>query len=225
MNMTIATRSNEEIKKDVVDQLYWDSRIDASSIKVEVSDRKVTLTGKVPSYTSKLAAETDTLTIPGISSVENKLEIQHPVGFKLPTDIEIQGNIVNSLIWNTNIDSTNINVSVDKGIVTLDGSVSSYWQKILAEELSCDIAGVISIENKLSVVPTENIIDESIAKAIIASLDRNPNIDVDSLNVKVEEGVVTLSGTVSNWAAYHDILSSARHTVGVINVINNLEIE
>jgi len=222
--MTVATRSSEEIKKDVVDQLYWDSRIDASSVKVEVSDRKVALTGKVPSYTAKLAAETDTLTIPEVASVTNNLEIHHPAGVKLPTDIEIQGNVVNSLIWKTNIDSTNIDVAVDKGIVTLKGSVPSYWQKILAEELAYDMMGVLSTINKLTVVPTENIIDESIAKAITASLDRNSNIDVDSINLKVEEGVVTLSGKVPNWAAYYDAVNSASHTVGVINVINNLNI-
>jgi osmotically-inducible protein OsmY len=223
--MTVTTRSSEEIKKDIVDQLYWDSRIDASNVKVEVSDNKVTLTGRVHSYTAKLAAETDALTIPQVDSVKNNLEIQHPIGVKLPTDVEIQGNIVNNLIWNTNIDSANINVSVDRGVVTLEGSVTSYWQKILSEKLTYDITGVLSSVNKLSVVPTENIIDESIAKAITTSLDRNPNIDVDSVNVKVEEGVITLSGSVPNWAAYYDTLSSARHTVGVINVINNLVIE
>jgi len=223
--MTVTTRSSEEIKKDIVDQLYWDSRIDASNVKVEVSDKKVTLTGRVHSYTAKLAAETDTLTISEVVSVKNNLEIQYPIGVKLPRDVDIQGNIVNNLIWNTNIDSANINVSVDKGVVTLEGSVASYWQKILAEDLTYDMTGVLSTVNKLSVVPTENIIDESIAKAIIASLDRNPNIDVDSVNVKVEEGVITLSGNAPNWAAYYDALNSARHTVGVINVINNLVIE
>ena len=200
--MTVTARSSEEIKKDIVDQIYWDSRIDASNVKVEVSERKVILTGKVPSYTAKLAAETDTLTIPEVTSVTNSLEIQYPVGVKPPTDVEIQGNIVNTLIWNTNIDSENIDVSVDKGVVTLEGSAPSYWQKILAEELAYDMTGVLSIVNKLSVVPTESIIDESIAKAVIASIDRNPNIDIDFINVKVEEGIVTLSGTVSNWAAY-----------------------
>ena len=223
--MTSKIYSSEEIKKDTVDQFYWDSRINASNIKVEVYDGKVILTGKVPSYTAKLAAETDTLAIPGVSSVVNNLDIQYSPGIKLPTDVELQSNIMNNLVWNPNIDSTNINVSANKGIVTLEGSVDSYWQKILAEELASDMAGVLSIVNKLTVVPSENIIDSSIAKAIVTCFDRNPNINIDSIDVEVEEGIVTLSGTVPNWIAYYDALSSARCTVGVVNVINSLNIE
>lgn len=42
-------RADEEIKRDLVDELYWDYRVDASNVKAEVSDGKVRLTGTVPS--------------------------------------------------------------------------------------------------------------------------------------------------------------------------------
>lgn len=225
INMSVNAQNDEKIKKNIVEQLYWDSRVDASNIKVEVCNGQVTLKGRVPSYSVKLCAEADSMTIQGVTSINDDLEIQYHASVKLPTDIEIQGNIVNSLIWNTNIDSTDINVSVDNGIVTLDGSVPSYWQKILVEELTYNMAGVLSTVNKLSVVPTENIIDESLADAIIASIDRSTNIDVDTVNVQVDNGLVTLSGSVPNRAAYYDALNSARRTVGVVNVINNLRVE
>jgi osmotically-inducible protein OsmY len=160
-----------------------------------------------------------------VTSVVNNLEIGNPALIKFPSDGEIQGNIMNYFIWNPNIDSTNINVFVKNGTVTLEGFVDSYWQKILAEELASDMEGVLGTVNKLSVVPSENIIDESIAKVIVSFLDRNPNIDIDSINVEVKDGVVILSGTVSNWAVYHDAINVASCTVGVVNVINNLTIE
>ena len=55
---------DEQIKKAVVDMLYWDSRVDASDIHVEVTDGEVTLRGTVPSYATKEAALFDAWKIP-----------------------------------------------------------------------------------------------------------------------------------------------------------------
>lgn len=220
--MKMVMRTSEEIKKDIVNQIAWDSRVDASNIKVTVSDGVVHLTGKVHSYSARLAAETACLTIPGVTSVVNGLEIHFPEDTKIPTDIEILNNVINTLLCNPNIDSKNIDVSVEMGIVNLQGSVSTYWQKILAEQLAFDIAGVLGVVNNIFVVPPVDIIDEQIAEAIQTSLNRKPGIDISSIDIHVDKGIVTLSGTVSNWSAYHDIVSSARYLVGGINVINNL---
>ena len=42
--------NDETIDKQVVDQLYWDSRVNASEVAVTVQNGKVTLHGTVPSY-------------------------------------------------------------------------------------------------------------------------------------------------------------------------------
>ncbi len=36
---------SEEVKKDVVDTLYWDDRIDVSKVNVEAQESRVTLSG------------------------------------------------------------------------------------------------------------------------------------------------------------------------------------
>jgi osmotically-inducible protein OsmY len=38
-----AVRTDEDIKLDVVEQLRWDGRVDASDITVEVHNKEVTL--------------------------------------------------------------------------------------------------------------------------------------------------------------------------------------
>jgi len=43
-------RSDEVIKKDVVDELYWDNRIDASKVTATVNDGAVTLAGAGPRH-------------------------------------------------------------------------------------------------------------------------------------------------------------------------------
>lgn len=63
-----------------------------------------------------------------------------------------------------------------------------------------------------------------IARNIEAALERNFNVNVDNVTLKVSNGVVTLSGTVANWSAWQATYNTAAYTSGVINVIDQLTI-
>jgi osmotically-inducible protein OsmY len=70
--------SNERIKQDIINQLFWDPTVDASCISVEVLAGHVRLKGTVASYGERRAAYADAVTIPGIVTVENRIEIRKP---------------------------------------------------------------------------------------------------------------------------------------------------
>lgn len=78
--------TNEEIKMRVVDQLRWDSRLDASDVAVTVDDGRASLSGTVPSYRAKIAAEDDARTVLGIRTIENQLQVQLPPTITAPAD-------------------------------------------------------------------------------------------------------------------------------------------
>lgn len=218
--------TDEQIKKNVVDQLYWDRRVDAADIVVEVDNTNVTLKGKVPSYSERVAAYNAAWSVPGVASVDNEIAVDLPKTLTVPTDAEMQANIESLLLWSTDIpDPGKIDVSVTNGYVTLEGTVNSYWQKIRAEALASNITGVIDITNKLAVVPTEDVADEATAEDIVSALDRNALVNVDDVDVKVQNGIVTLSGTVPNWTAISAAHDMAAYTFGVINVQNDLVVE
>ena len=84
---------DEQIKKAVVDMLYWDSRVDASGIQVEVKDGVVTLEGTVPSYGVKEAALFATWKIPGVKQVNNSSSVKFPSSAKILTDSQIEASI------------------------------------------------------------------------------------------------------------------------------------
>ncbi len=216
--------SDEQIKKDVVDQFYWDDSVDASKVLVEVNNGQVTLTGKVPSLSAKRAAETDASIVTGVVSVKNDIIVECPPVVPKVSDGEIKSRTENVLRWNADMEGEDIRVSVKEGWVTLEGNVSAYWKKMRAEDLASDLLGITGITNALAVVPTKSVTDKAIAQDIMAALERNTNINVDTVDVKVEDGVVTLSGTVTNWVAYEAASSAARYTTGVINMVNNLTI-
>jgi hyperosmotically inducible protein len=222
--MTAAIRTDEEIKKDVVNQLYWDGCIDASSVKVEVHEGEVILTGTVPNYTAYQAAGDDTWAISGVTNVRNDLIIKFPSGVKTPSDVEIKTNIENILLWQPNIDSTDIDVTVNSGWVMLYGSVDAYWKKVRAEELILGLNGVLGLTNELAIVPTERIEDKTIAEDIEAALERQFNIDQNLIDVKVENGQVTLSGSVGSLLAFRAAQRIAENTLGVLIVNNELVI-
>lgn len=214
--------SKEEIKKNIVDQLFWDARVDASTISIEFTDVTVRLNGTVPTFLAREAAEEDVWAIPGVSSVQNNIAVMHPSVYELPSDAEIKNILTSILQWNPDIDPSDMLINVENGNITLDGSVPSLWQKLRVEEIAAEINGVISLHNRLTVVPTTHYVDELIARDIVAALDRSADINVNTVDVQVSDGRVILSGNVSNYNTLKAAENCARYTDGVIEVINNL---
>ena len=217
-------RNDERLKKDVVDQLFWDNRVDSSDVKVEVSDGVVTLSGTLPSLTMCMAAVEDAEDVAGVCRVANNLQVEIPEMLQAPSDEDIKMTVENMLHWNQNIISADVDVSVVMGEVTLEGSVSSYWEKIKAEKIALEAAGTIRVTNKLTVVATGKSTDKKIAADIAAALDRNINVDVEWVDVKVEDGYVTLSGTVPDNRAYRTAYNVTAYTSGVRDITNKLEL-
>ncbi|MDG5816002.1 BON domain-containing protein [Chitinispirillales bacterium ANBcel5] len=215
--------SNEETKKRIVDQLFWDSRVDASEVLVEVSNGAVHLYGTVPTAYARESAESDVWAVPGVKVVENRIAVRldQPAA---PPRAELRDNIRNIFDWDTALSGEDIVISVDNGVVTLEGAVGSYWQKKRAEELAKHVAGVILVDDRLGVTPKHDLNDEIIAEDIIDALDRNIDIDIDMIDVMVEEGRVRLSGKVPDWAAYKAANTIVQYTAGVTDLQNDLVI-
>lgn len=119
---------DERIKKDVVDQLCRNSRVDASHIKVDVSGGRVTLTGSVVSYAAKKRAENDSQEVKGVRSVENELVIQIPSSLT-PSDTILRSQIEALFVQDPDMDANAISVSVTDGMVALKGTVDTYLKK------------------------------------------------------------------------------------------------
>lgn len=219
--MTINT---EEIKSQVIEQLKWDSRIDTSKVRIDVSDGRIILRGKVPTCTARRRAEMDALTVPGAMSVDNQLVVEPPPNFHIP-DEELGCRIDNLFQWSSEIGPADIRVSIKDGQVTLEGAVDAYWKKLKAEELIAALSGIRAIKNALAVVPSKDLVDRAIADNIIAALERNQSIDVNTINVRVEDHRVTLSGTVPNESVRRAVLNVARYASGIVDIIDGLTIK
>ncbi|MFX1559036.1 MAG: BON domain-containing protein [Promethearchaeota archaeon] len=215
---------DEQIKKSVVDMLYLNSRVDASDIHVEVTDGVVTMRGTVPSYGIKEAALFAAWKVPGVKKVNNDSFVRFPSTAKILTDSQIEDSIKKQIEWNGSTSRENIHVKVKKGKVTLQGHVDAYWKTFRAQQLASDVIGVTDIENKLTVVPTETVTDQVIATDIINAIDKSYLVSADDVDVKVKDGIVTLSGKLDTRAACDAALECAYNTFGVTDVKDRLNI-
>jgi osmotically-inducible protein OsmY len=216
--------ADEKIKTDVVSHLTWDSRVDASKIKVEVNAGIVKLEGSVPSTSTAMAAVDAAEAVAGVTDVINAMRIETPMPASLPRDGDLKVAISNMIAANPDIDPSRIAVIVQKGRVTLDGSVDAYWKKGFLETVVSLMGGVADIESRLSVVPTKATADQATADDIVAALDRHALIDAGNITVTVKDGCVILSGTVPTAPARKAAGLVAAYTFGVIDVHNELDV-
>jgi osmotically-inducible protein OsmY len=217
-------RTDEELKKSVVDHLFWDDSIDASGIKVEVRNAKAILSGSVPTYAAKDEASGAAWLVRGIEAVENRLEVRFPPGTVSLADEQILHNARNVLAWNNNIHSQSVQLTVENGVVTLAGKMPTYWQRNKAEELVSNLIGVVDVINNIIVVPAERLTDQDIAENIQTALENKPPLEMYNLRVSVVDGEVTLKGSVPTWRDRIDAFTTAMLARGVTNVENEIEV-
>ena len=142
-------------------------------------------------------------------------------------DRELRQNVIDELDFEPSIDSADIGVAVEKGVVTLTGHVSTYTQKLAAERAVWRVKGVKAIAQEIEVrIPSETKqSDDEIAKRAVNMLAWNAAVPRDTVHVKVQKGWVTLTGEL-NWNYQREAAENAvRKLSGVTGVINNITLK
>ncbi len=141
-----------------------------------------------------------------------------------PPDDEIRENAANAIRGDFDLEDADIDVYVAEGWVTLRGEVDAHWKKQKAQETVSTVTGVRGLTNELAVVPSRTYEDKLLADSIVGALERDIHVDVSTIDVRVNGGEVTLSGSVSSLPAFRAAQAIAEDTPGVVAVNNDLEI-
>jgi osmotically-inducible protein OsmY len=143
------------------------------------------------------------------------------------SDKWLRQSIIDELDFDPAVSGAHIGVAVDAGVVTLSGHVGSYAEKIAAERAVQRVKGVRAIAEEIEVrYPSDKkMADDQIAKRALDILAWNITIPKDKIQVKVQDGWVTLSGDVDWNFQKTDAQRLVRRLSGVIGISNSINVK
>jgi osmotically-inducible protein OsmY len=140
-----APRDDTAVAKAVRDALEWDVMVPEDRIDSIVRNGIVTLKGTVDHWYQRKAAADAVGRLVGVVSVNDHIVVAPPIR----TDRELHVDLKAALIRRFPFDE--IDVPVDKGIVTLRGNARSFRLRREIEQLAWATRGVRDVTNKLTI--------------------------------------------------------------------------
>lgn len=245
-----AFRSDLEIEKAVKDALLFDPRVLSFNPVVEVDGGIVTLMGTVDNLKAKRAAEQDARNTTGVWRVKNLLKVRSEMD---GSDAELVQNVSAAIERDPYLERYEVGITALNGVVYLTGTVDSYYEKTHAEDVATRLNGVTAVNNNLVVTypsytyyywphsplfyephlynrPASSSLswryesDAEVQDDIEGELFWSPFVNSNHVNVSVNGGVATLTGTVDDWNEYAAATENAWEG-GARGVINDLQVE
>ena len=210
------------LRQQIVDELEFEPSIDAAHIGVAVENGVVTLSGHVGSYVEKLAAERAVQRVAGVRAIAEEIEVRYP-GDKKTSDDQIAERALKVVAWNAQVPRDAVQVKVQKGWVTLSGTVEWDFQRKAAEAGVRRLSGIAGISNLIEVIPRAAVHD--VKERITAALKRNAELEADTIGVVVGDDRVVLKGRVKSWYERELAERAAWSVPGVRAVEDRLTVE
>jgi osmotically-inducible protein OsmY len=214
--------SNEELRFDVEEELFWEPRVDNEAIAVSTDDGDVTLRGTVGSFREKREAANAAKRVYGVTKVGNELSVRLLDGYGRD-DAEVRGAVLQALVLNAAVPSS-IDASVKDGIVTLTGMAPFNYQRAEAEFVAGNVLGVIGVDDEVELTiadPTPSDVRHSISKAF----KRDASLDAEALSIDTFDGTVALSGHVESWVEHDAAVNAAWAAPGVRTVEDRIVVD
>lgn len=239
-----AATTDERIEASAKTTYVFQKYLKDDAITVTSKGGAVTLTGSVAEEHHKALAQDTVEGLPGVKSVDNRLEIKGESA-AANSDAWVTMKVKTALLFHRNV-SARTEVDTKDGIVTLRGESASTAQKDLTTEYVKDVEGVKGVQNEMTAPDApavsgaksvaakvgakaedvaEAIDDASITALVKMTLMYHRSTSAHHTKVKTKNGQVTLSGTARS-AAEKDLVSKYTEDVyGVKGVSNKITVK
>ena len=221
-----ASQMDDRIESTARNSYVFKTYLQNDDINIQSKDGAVTLTGTVSEESHKALAQETVASLPGVKSVDNRLEIK---GTPPPknSDAWITTKVKTMFLFHRNV-SAMTEVDTKNGIVTLQGKANSMAQKDLTTEYAKDVEGVKGVNNEMTVGKISEkkqtvggkIDDASITAQVKMTLLYHRSTSALNTSVTTKRGVVTLTGKAKN-AAEKDLAAKFANDVKGVKGVNN----
>jgi len=228
-----ASKTDDRIESSAKKSYNFKTYLKDDDIKIQSKDGVVTLTGTVAEESHKSLAKETVAGLPGVKSVDNKLEVK---GTPPPenSDAWLTTKVKTTLLFHSSVSAGKTEVETKDGIVTLRGNATSQAQKELTTEYAKDVEGVKDVKNEMTVSKTgkktpettsEKIDDASITAQVKTALLFHRSTSAFQTTVTTKRGAVTVGGKAKNAAEKDLVTKLVKDINGVKSVKNRMTIE
>lgn len=227
-----ASKMDDRIESTARKSYVFKTYLQADDIKIKSTDGVVSLTGTVSEEFHKALAQETVASLPGVKSVDNRLEIKGERPAE-NSDTWLITKVKTTLLFHRSVSGLNTEVNVKDGIVTLQGEADSQAQKDLTTEYAKDVDGIKDVKNEMTVAKTSKkgqtvggkIDDASITALVKATLLYHRSTSALNTSVTTKKGVVTLTGKAKNASEKNLAAKFANDVNGVRSVKNLMTVE
>ena len=214
-------KTDAQLKKDVEAELEWEPAVNAAQVAVSVKDGVVTLGGHLDTFVQKYVAERAVRRVAGVRAIAQEIDVRLSREHQR-SDADIAQAIENAFGWHTLVPAERIQVKVEKGWVTLTGTVGWDYQRRVAEQTVRPVKGVVGVTNRigLQAMATPGDVRDRIHRALARQADR----EARHIEVAVDGATVTLRGQVHSWAERTAAQGAAWSAPGITAVANELRV-
>ena len=209
-----APLTDTTVADQVEDELIMDPAVPASQIDVSSREGIVTLEGTVDNLLAKTRAVNVAETVKGVRGVVNTLQVTPSPA---RSDGAIEKDVRQALLDDPATESYEVAVAVEDNVVTLTGEVDSWQEKQLCDKVASGVQGVTGVNNRIAVTTEVSRPDDEIKAGIERTLHWDALVDDALIEVRVNDGNVTLSGTVGSAAEKSQAVNDA-YMAGVKSV-------
>lgn len=144
----------------------------------------------------------------------------------MTSDHQLRQDVLDELDFEPSVNASHIGVGANTGVITLTGFVSSYGEKLAAERAARRVKGVKAIAEEIEVrLPSDKkSSDDEIARRAVDILKWRVGTPANRIAVKVEKGIVTLTGDVDWRFQKREAAAAVHHLSGVAGVANLIRI-
>ncbi|MBA3965818.1 MAG: BON domain-containing protein [Nitrospirales bacterium] len=214
--------TDKDITVAIESRFLIDQTVASNGIDVHTAKGIVTLSGEVPTLLARERAGKIVASIRGVMALINTIGVKPNIHIG---DKDLRLSVFAALAADPASDSYEITVDVEQGRVTLTGTVESWQEKQLTEEVVKSVKGVQSLRSRINVNPVAYRPDSEIEAEIFRRLESDVWVHGGLIGIMVDQGHVTLTGTVGSLAEKNTAYSDA-WVSGVIKVnVDPLRVE